>query len=169
MSCKRNISGSICKITDKSGYFLNSGDNKPNSLIYCRKNVNSKIDKYKNHCQVVQKMNGYFINEIDKNVIKCVDSDCQINEIGSLCKINNNNIIIDYDTKTPYYCLNEKRYKFDDFNKYLRLTDIDPTNSTFPKINTGYEYILLKIDDYSVTQYITNSSNYNFFIILYIL
>lgn len=41
--------------------------------------------------------------------------------------------------------------------KYYKLSNID-AKSIFPKINDGSDTILLKLDKFSVTQYITDSS-----------
>ncbi|ORX78583.1 hypothetical protein BCR32DRAFT_270003 [Anaeromyces robustus] len=140
--CIGNENGSICKINEY-GYYLENGETK--NLIYCDNNsVCEKIDK-----------NGYFFNSFSTNVIRCHNSKCDYFSKGNSCSSKNNEVIL-YDN-TLYYCYNEEEISFSDISRFYELRNIN-ANSLYPEITDGNDIILLKIDKFSVTQYINEKT-----------
>lgn len=146
--CNKNDNGSECYINSKQGYYLNNLSEKSNELIYCDN------DK---KCQISEQSDGYFINSSNKNVIKCSGSICKLlDTIGNSCESNPNEIIYSY--YSLYYCSGVEKISFSSVTKYYKLSNIK-ANSIYPNIISGNDYILLKIDQYSVTQYSSNSGS----------
>lgn len=139
--------GSKCYKMNDPGYYINSMSEKKDELIYCDSN---------NQCQISIQSDGYFINSSDENYyIKCHNSICnEIYEKESSCTTKPNEII--YYNDNFYFCLNDKRIIFYNQIKYYKLSNIK-ANEIFPKIVKGDDYILLKVDQYSITQYSSNS------------
>ncbi|OUM63641.1 hypothetical protein PIROE2DRAFT_9784, partial [Piromyces sp. E2] len=145
--CQKSDYGSECYINTGKGYFLNNLNEKSVELIYCDDNK----------CQGSLRSDGYFINSSDKNVIKCSDSSCILldsDSIGNSCTDNHNEVI--YYNNSLYYCSGEEMITFSSTIKYYKLSNIN-ASSIYPVIESGDDYILLKIDQYSVTQYSSNS------------
>jgi len=63
-------------------------------------------------------------------------------------------VIYDSSSNSLHFCLHSKQYDFEEEEKYYKLTNINPKNVIFPIVEKGHDYILLKIDKYSVSQYI---------------
>ncbi|ORX84879.1 hypothetical protein BCR32DRAFT_266028 [Anaeromyces robustus] len=144
-------SGSTCELQKYDlGYYQYSVSSQSNDFIYCEKIYDGGKTS---SCSIVTKENGYFTNSGDLDVIKCVDSNCEIISKSYSCKNHNYEIIFNSYTDTFSYCMNNKEYKLNDEDKYYKLTDINP-EVIFPMVEKGEEYILLKIDKYSVTQYV---------------
>lgn len=49
------------------------------------------------------------------------------------------------------FCFNEKRITFKDVDQYYKLSNVE--SGSFPYINKGNDTVILKIDEYSITQY----------------
>lgn len=134
--------GSICS-RNQQGYYLDNAES--NKLVYCSTN---------NSCDISEYNDGYFINSQDNDVIKCNNSTCDLFIPGSSCENHNNEIIL-YNEKL-YYCHNEEMKDIINSNYYLELSNIK-ASSIYPTISSGDDIILLNIDGFSITQYITES------------
>jgi len=105
-------------------------------------------------CEITTQSNGYFINSLfDINI--CKNSICQLVEIKGQCS-NHNYEVTNYNGYN-YFCVNNAKYSFSKTNQYLEVSNIK-ASSIFPNIEYGNDKILVKIDEYSVTQYITDSN-----------
>jgi len=160
---KRNMNSlmnkeiSRCDIASSSykGYFINSMDKKTNKLLYCT--------YYYNKCEDFIANNGYYFNSYSSDIIKCSNSKCKIFNNGSSCDNHYNEVII-YN-KNPYFCNKDKPISFSEVEIYIELKNIN-ANLNFPVIENGNDIILLKIDQYSVTQQITDLDGKKLFLLL---
>ena len=59
----------------------------------------------------------------------------------------------DISNNTLYFCNGKNPILFSD--NYIKVTDIN-AEDLFPKIHEGNDFILLVLDEYSVTQYMPN-------------
>jgi len=146
-----NKTMSKCNIKSEKGYFINSMSKKTNELIYCKNYY---------ECEDFVAYNGYFVNNYSSDIIKCVNSECEIiNQFISSCKNYTHEVIYHYN---HYYCDKDNKYVYMtdiyDYPFYYEVEDID-ASSIYPNINNGSDKILLKITRYSVTQYISDKSN----------
>ncbi|OUM66913.1 hypothetical protein PIROE2DRAFT_59085 [Piromyces sp. E2] len=148
ITCSANINGSKCSKIEAYGYFINNGSDNPTSLIYC--------DNNNNKCNITTKTNGYFINS-NKNAIKCNSSKCESYIMSSSCSNNNNEVIKTYSYNEIKFCLEYKEVSFLKNDHYKILSNINIKTSDFPDIISGSDSILLRIDQYSVTNEYTDS------------
>ncbi|OUM57859.1 hypothetical protein PIROE2DRAFT_17026 [Piromyces sp. E2] len=140
--CNANNNGNICSKSKNVGYYLTYFD--PRNLIYCDAS-------YK--CTKSTLTDGFFINSLNMNVIKCSKGTCQYIIKGKSCLSNPNDVIL--NTNKLYYCNDKSIIEFTNKERYYELNGIQ-ASSKYPIIKEGSDIILLKIDKYSVTQYITN-------------
>ncbi|ORX64242.1 hypothetical protein BCR32DRAFT_251223 [Anaeromyces robustus] len=151
-----DINDTRCIISHSLGYYLNTMSEKTNELYYCNKLYPEYNNNYEGfECTILEKENGYFINSLNTDIIKCSNSKCEkfTNESYS-CDNHYNEVIVRYDNL--YFCKKDKYISFPKTEMYIELKNIN-TNVIFPVHKTGNDIILLKIDKYSVTQQITNS------------
>jgi len=151
IKCTKNSTGNIsCSILKNSkGYYLNLSSEVSNSLIYAD-------DK---GITVVTKDNGYFTN-MHKDVIICKKSSCEsTNIVSPTCISNDGKLVILYKSNTALikYCYGALDYDLSDTDKYYVLSSVD-ASSTYPDIVNGKDTIIIKTDEYSVTQ-VTTSKN----------
>jgi len=135
-----------------TGYFINSDSNNGNDLIYC--NGNS--------CEVQTENHGYFINS-NGEIIRCHASVCELLErieVGSTCVSHPNEVIYYNNNYNSFqYCNGNTEIDFPDEEFYIALNGIDSQSLDYPvTLNSGTEPVLLKIDQYSVKQVITDSN-----------
>lgn len=102
--------------------------------------------------------NGYFINS-GKNVIKCESSKCGIQSIGDSCN-NHENEIIAKDDSLKFCNGKEEISLLNDDIRYYKLSNVN-ASSIFPKKSKGLDTLLIKIDQFSVIQYVDSKSNTN--------
>lgn len=155
---KKNFNNNIetvCSVSHKNGYYFNSESEISNHIYYC----NFYYGDNEERCSIVEKDNGYFFNSYNTHYIKCNNSICTLlidekeNDIYS-CSNCDNQIIV-YQNNLYYWSK----------NKYTNLTylskeyyyELSNVNATFiyPEIKNGTDTILLKINEYSLTQYIS--------------
>jgi len=139
--------GSICTIgTNNDGYFINTSSEELNSFIYC----------YHGECDYTTEDNGYFTNSLN-TAWKCVSSECKLLSLSNICYSSNNYGIILNNERA--FCINSKEYSFGSNSRprYYPIT-VDAKSSLFPKYTNGTDTILIALDSYSATQYITNST-----------
>eukprot|EP00833_Pecoramyces_ruminatium_P017292 jgi/Orpsp1_1/1191324/evm.model.d7180000084972.1 len=87
-------------------------------------------------------------------------SSCKYNKLVYQTCINNNGKLINYEerlTSVPKYCNNISPENLTSTGKYYILTSID-ASATYPEIKKGNDTIIIKADQYSVTQ-ITTTKN----------
>eukprot|EP00833_Pecoramyces_ruminatium_P008086 jgi/Orpsp1_1/1182118/evm.model.c7180000079958.3 len=128
--------------SNEPGYYLDS----ENTLIYYDANK---------ECTQSEEINGYFLNSKNKKIIKCQDGNCELSEKVSCISnqvevVNIGGILV--------LCYENSQEKFptsSDEVKYYKLSNVDIT-SIFPQISIGSDLILLKMDQYSVTQFVTD-------------
>jgi len=104
-------------------------------------------------------LEGYFINSYNKDVVKCkTNADeneitCELFNPGTSCSASTNGVIL-YNNVLSY-CNEANQISFSSVSKYVTLSNID-ASAIYPNIAKGKDTILLKIDNYSVTQYVTD-------------
>lgn len=129
--------------SNNAGYYLSSNETK--ELIEC---------DISNKCTISNLSDGYFVNSLNNDVIKCINSVCNIINKGKACNENPNEVILSLNRL--YYCNNKNTIPFSSSDKYYELSNID-ASSKYPEVVEGSDIILLRINKYSVTQYITDS------------
>jgi hypothetical protein len=141
-----STASNVCmKSNGSNGYYLNSGTQDSSQLIYCND------DK----CKIMKMSNGYFINS-DGEAIKCESSKCTPFEVVSKTCDNHNNELIGSKGYMKY-CNKDTEVEFTYEDQFYPLTNVSATESVYPgSISTGEDTILIKIDRFSATQYITN-------------
>jgi len=158
MKCIPNSNGSKCCLSKINGYIFNSESENSNDFIYCNnlKCVTKTID------------NGFLLSysTTNNNIVLCESSNCRFYNPGTSC-INNNNKIILINGE-PIYCLNNNEFYLTNKSKYYELSNVN-ANSVYPNVSQGNSTILLEINQYSITQYYSPSSNSNFLNHLYLL
>jgi len=143
----RCSSGNYCGKKNNIGYFLVNTDEKTNALLFCT-NKNNNIS-----CSFSNNGDGLFKNNYDSDIIKCTDSICQnTNRYFNICK---NNTISAYQ-----YCEDNDYLSFQSNTKYYPLENVNAL-STFPNIKYGNDSILLKFEEFSITQFLTNLTGNN--------
>jgi len=151
MVCTESMSGGKCEKLSKPGYYFNSGSSSSNKLIYCE----GDVDDYEyNYCEIIEMENGYFRNSDNTDVIECKSSNCEVITNEYSCK-GRFTVIEDYKTHELGYCtdINKKPKSFPSDSRYYKVTDIKAEKSTYPiLVSGGIDYILLKVDAYSITQ-----------------
>ncbi|OUM63261.1 hypothetical protein PIROE2DRAFT_10227, partial [Piromyces sp. E2] len=166
MFCRESKNGSICEKISKPGYYFNDGSLESNKLIYCDGEVN---DYQYNNCEIQEVDNGIFRNSDNSDVIECTDSECQVVDLGSQCIDDNKwRIIKNSKTNDLKYCRvdygkdetnnsDDKIYStsFPDNIKYYKIKNINAKTSSYPEMFSGGDYILIKVDQYSLTRYLT--------------
>jgi len=125
------------------GYFLDAKSSLSNKFIFCDNE----------NCKTTTQSNGYFINSLPEVYI-CKNSLCETFYTYENCE-NNHEII--HDEGYFYFCLDDGRVSLSEAEKYFKISNIS-ASSIFPKIENGIDDILIKIDKYSVTQYINDSN-----------
>lgn len=141
--CDGKDSGNVCKKSSKPGYYLNS-ENSNSKLLYCND---------KNDCKTSKESDGYFINSFSYNYIKCSKSKCSLIDPDISCNNHQYEVIL-HDNQL-FYCYGKNEISFTDIAKYYSLSKVQ-ASSIYPEITAGSDTILLKIDQYSVTQFITS-------------
>jgi hypothetical protein len=153
LTCLQNSNFCVVKpLSLTTGYFINSDSNNGNDLIYC--NGNS--------CEVQTENHGYFINS-NGEIIRCHASVCELLErieVGSTCVSHPNEVIYYNNNYNSFqYCNGNTEIDFPDEEFYIALNGIDSQSLDYPvTLNSGTEPVLLKIDQYSVKQVITDSN-----------
>ena len=159
MLCKDSLFTVTCKRGKAHGYFINMFSKESNKLIYCTENkTEQKIE-----CIIVAKDNGYYVNyEIGggSTLIKCANSVCKVQEYSY--NNQNSNELFEVTTgfnSASFYDFNGGLLYFDEYGPYFYpLKGIDAKSSIFPEvIKKGSDTILLRIDQYSLTQYTSSS------------
>jgi len=141
-----NNSGSLCSKQNIYGYTINSGTENTNSLIFFNTDG----------CEEAISNNGYFLNS-DGNVILCKLTNCSPFQITntSYCSNHQYEVILEsYSGKK--YCNGDSKVSFLSSEYYYKISDMD-ASITFPIVQEGSDTILIKVDQYSVTQVITTS------------
>eukprot|EP00833_Pecoramyces_ruminatium_P018294 jgi/Orpsp1_1/1192326/evm.model.d7180000092294.1 len=139
--CGGPETGNTCEISNKPGYYLNIENS--NTLIFCDES---------NGCKTSSESDGYFINSFNFDIVKCNKSNCEHINTTTSCK-NHQNEVIAHDNQL-FYCHNDNEVSFSTTKKIYPLSNIK-ASKLYPNIEKGSDTILLKIDQYSVTQYIT--------------
>jgi len=135
-----------CKRTyNNNGYYLNHGTLGSN-LIYCEDG----------NCNTLPNGNGFFMNDYSE-INECSSSQCQPFEPNNVqsCKYNTNEIILSNDEYK--YCNQETQIQFKSEIQYYPLSNISTNPGKYPEnIISGGDTILIKVDRYSASQYITS-------------
>lgn len=139
----------VCKKAVGPGYYLAYINENEFYFYYC--------DSF-NKCEKSSESDGYFINSTDNTIIKCSNNNCIIFKNDSnTCAYHYYEVIL-YSDKKPYYCNGKKRISFSNSEIYYFKASSFDASSIYPIYNQGSDTILLKIDEYSVTQFITGSN-----------
>ncbi|ORX83234.1 hypothetical protein BCR32DRAFT_292133 [Anaeromyces robustus] len=155
LHCSSTTNINECYEIYTTGYFINSFENSSNKLIYCP-NIYQCYS-------VTMERNGYFFNNYNDQVIKCISSVCEIlnkNEIKNINSCNNFDNTLIYNNGDYIYCYNENKNSITYSEKYLVLTDIDGASLILfnNQYKSGKDTVVLKFDMYSLTQVITDEN-----------
>lgn len=131
-------------IKNPEGYFLNLEDSQTNNLLFCNNNS----------CEISTQTNGYFINKLN-DVIQCHNSKCNNFKAKEYCDSDSYYQVILYKN-SAYYCNRNNKISFPSTEKYYEISNIS-AKSIYPEVQYGNDIILIKIDKYSITQYLTNN------------
>ncbi|OUM57860.1 hypothetical protein PIROE2DRAFT_17027, partial [Piromyces sp. E2] len=133
----------ICRKTNKPGYYVNDDkDDYSENLIFCNED---------RECDISEESNGYFINSLNTDVIRCSNEKCKVlKKKGSTCENNENTVIV--KNNKLLYCNYLNEVEFKDYEQYHKLENIN-LKLVYPRVQKGFDTMLLKIDKYSVTQY----------------
>jgi len=151
VSCTAATTGSTCVKADNGYYLLSNGETNKD-FVYCTSGA----------CTVSSKStNGYYINS-DKKTIKCSSSSCVLFDAESVntCTDNKNKIIS--DSGTLKYCNGETLVDFSTTMKFITLT-VKASDTSFPDsivTTDGTDKLLLKMEQYSITEFTTGSGYY---------
>jgi len=90
--------GNICRKTNKPGYYLSGSGNDEKTLVFCDE------DRV---CDEAEVINGYFINSLYTEVIRCYNDRCKHVRIGTSTCTDNEHTVIRKDDNHLVYCSGE--------------------------------------------------------------
>ncbi|OUM63258.1 hypothetical protein PIROE2DRAFT_20691, partial [Piromyces sp. E2] len=149
--CSDNGTNVNCKESTEEGFYFVSSSEEEKEVYFCEKE-NTNLQ-----CNSSDKIDGYYINSYNKEIIKCSNSICELfTSTSSSCTINTNEVIL-LDNKL-IYCNGIIKVDFLEYEQYVKLTSVSVA-SRYPIVKSGNDNILLKLDRYSVTQYVTEGDD----------
>lgn len=148
IECRNDNYGylSCYKTIGNNGYYFNSGTLETSNIIHC---INDT-------CEITPYNNGFFLNNRQNEIMRCESGTCSLKTIDykTSCKHHENELVKSYEGIK--YCSNETPVSFKNEDQFYPLSNITVNNNVYPgRITSGKGTILIKIDEYSASQYIT--------------